>query len=139
MWELELILLMDVNGYKFALILTWRMVGDTRRTLWPGGNLDPVPGESVYSVVISLRGARLRTFLSELNGITTWTRDARNANLGVHTKEPVRIAAVIEFGELEVRAPIIAKALHALKSSGLLFHEWLASCLREIGSSRAEE
>ena len=33
-----------------------------------GGHLTPIPMESVYSGVISLRGVRLLIFLAELNG-----------------------------------------------------------------------
>jgi hypothetical protein len=50
-----------------------RMVAD--------GHLMDIPLESMYSGVISLRGLRIVTFLSKLNGLDLWATDINNAYL----------------------------------------------------------
>jgi hypothetical protein len=51
------------------------------------GHLTDIPLESVYSGVISLRGLRIVTFLSELNGLVLWASDIGNAYLEAFTME----------------------------------------------------
>ena len=92
-----------------------------------GGHLTPIPIESVYSGVISLRGVRLLIFLAELNGQRLWATDIGNAYLEAYTQESVYIVAGPEFGDLEGHILIIVKALYGLRSSGLRWNERLAS------------
>ncbi len=65
------------------------------------GHLTDVPTESINSGVVSLRGVRMVTFLSELNGIELWSTDIGNAYLEAYTAEKLFIVAGPEFGELE--------------------------------------
>ena len=53
------------------------------------GHLTDISLESVYSVVVSLRGLRIILFLAELNGLDTCATDIGNAYLEAHTKEKV--------------------------------------------------
>jgi hypothetical protein len=94
-----------------------------------------IPLESVYSSVISLRGLRIVTFLSELNGLVLWATDIGNAYLEAFTMEQNYIVAGPEFGQLEGHYLIIVKALYGLRTSGLRRHERFANCLCNEGFS----
>jgi hypothetical protein len=50
-------------------------------------HLMDIPLESVYSVVVSLLGLRIVTFLAELNGLDLWATDIGNAYLEAFTME----------------------------------------------------
>jgi hypothetical protein len=95
------------------------------------GHLTDVPTESINSGVVSLRGVRMVTFLSELNGIELWSTDIGNAYLEAYTAEKLFIVAGPEFGELEGHMLIISKALYGLRTSGLCLHKQFSQCLRE--------
>jgi hypothetical protein len=99
------------------------------------GHLTDIPLESVYSSVVSLRGLRIVTFLSELNGLVLWATDIGNAYLEAFTMEQNYIIAGPEFGQLEGHYLIIVKALYGLRTSGLRWHERFAHCLRNEGFS----
>jgi hypothetical protein len=75
-----------------------------------------IPLESMYSGVISLRGLRIVTFLSKLNGLDLWATDICNAYLDAFTMEQNYIIAGPEFGQLEGHYLIIVKALYGLKA-----------------------
>jgi hypothetical protein len=89
--------------------------------------------DSVYSSVVSLRGIRILTFLSELNNLELWATDIGNAYLETFTNEKVFIKAGPEFGDREGHYLIITKALYGLKSSGLRWHERFSDVLRDMG------
>jgi hypothetical protein len=94
-------------------------------------HLTDIPLESMYSGVVSLRGLRIVTFLSELNGLDLWATDIGNAYLEAFTMEQNYIVARPEFGQLEEgHYLIIVKALYGLRMSGLRWHERFADCLR---------
>ena len=97
------------------------------------GNLTAAPIDSAYSGVVSLRGLRIVTFLAELNGLQLWATDVGNAYLEAETKEKVYIIAGPEFGELEGHILLIFKALYGLRSSGKMWHQRCATCLRRMG------
>jgi hypothetical protein len=97
------------------------------------GHLTDIPLESVYSGVVSLRGLRIVTFLSELNGLVLWATDIGNAYLEAFTMEWNYIVAGPEFGQLEGHYLIIVKALYGLCTSGLRWHERFTDCLRNEG------
>jgi hypothetical protein len=97
------------------------------------GHLTDNPLESVYSGVISLRGLRIVTFLSELNGLDLWATDIGNAYLEAFTMEQNCNIAGPEFCQLEGHYLIIVKALYGLRTSGLRWHECFADCLCNEG------
>jgi hypothetical protein len=99
------------------------------------GHLTDIPLESMYSGVISLRGLRIITFLSELNGLDLWATDIGNAYLEAFTMEQNYIIAGPEFGQLEGHYLIIVKALYGLRTSALRWHECFANCLCNEGFS----
>ena len=110
------------KGYKkirVHIVFDVKHDGRHKARFVAGGHLTPIPVESVYSGVISLRGVCLLVFLSELNGMKTWVTDIGNAYLEAHTKESVYIIAGPEFAELEGHTLLIIKALYGLRSSGL--------------------
>lgn len=107
--------------------------GRHKARLVADGHLTDIPTESVYSGVVSLRGIRLLTFISELNGLDLWATDIGNAYLEAHTKEKVCILAGPEFGKREGHILVIQKALYGLRTSGLRWHERFADCLRTEG------
>jgi hypothetical protein len=83
----------------------------------------------------TLRGLRIITFLSELNGLDLWATDIGNSYLEAFTMERNYIVAGPEFGQLEGHYLIIVKALYGLGTSGLRWHERFANCLRNEGFS----
>jgi hypothetical protein len=103
-----------------------------------GGHLTPVPLESVYSDVVSLRSLRIVIFLAELNGLKLWGADIGNAYLEAKTKEKVYVVGGPEFAELEGHVLVINKALYGLRSSGLCWHECFADTLRDLGFSASK-
>ena len=124
------------DGYKkirVHLVYDVKHDGRHKARLVADGHLTDVPLESVYSGVVSLRGIRLFTFISELNGLDLWATDIGNAYLEANTKEKVCIVAGPEFGSREGHILVIHKALYGLRTSGLRWHERFASCLRDEG------
>jgi hypothetical protein len=99
------------------------------------GHLTDIPLESVYSIVVSLCGLRIVTFLSKLNGLDLWATDIGNGYLEAFTMEQNHIIAGPEFGQLEGHYLIIIKALYGLHVSGLRWHECFADCLCNEGFS----
>ena len=132
------------KGYtKITVHLVFDVKHDGRHKarLVAGGHLTPVPLESVYSSVVSLRGIRLLAFIAENNQMDLWATDIGNAYLESHTQEKVYIKAGPEFGDRAGHYLVIDKALYGLKTSGLRWHERLADVLRAEGYfiSRAEQ
>ena len=127
---------------KIKVHLVFAVKHDARHKsrMCANGNLTPVPLNSVYSGVVSLRGLRLCIFAAELNGMEAYATDIGNAYLEARTQEKVCIKAGPEFGEREGHLLIIYKALYGLRSSGKEFGDLLAACLRELGfkPSKAE-
>ena len=124
------------DGYKkirVHLVYDVKHDGRHKARLVADGHLTDIPLESVYSGVVSLRGIRLLTFISELNGLDLWATDIGNAYLEANTKEKVCILAGPEFGTREGHILVIHKALYGLRTSGLRWHERFASCLRDEG------
>ena len=124
------------SGYKKIrchMIYDVKHDGRHKARLVAGGHLTDPNTDSVYSSVVSLRGIRLVTFLSELNNLELWGTDVGNAYLEARTKERVYIVGGSEFGELEGHILVIHKALYGLRSSGLCWHQRFADVLRAIG------
>ena len=65
----------------------------------------------------------------ELNELKLWATDIGNAYLEAYTSEKVCFIAGGEFGELAGHLIIIIKALYGFKSSGLRWHDHLATVL----------
>lgn len=106
--------------------------GRHKARLVADGNRTAIPIDSVYSGVASLRGIRLVTFLSELNGLELWCTDIGNAYLEAKTKEKVHIITGSAFGALEGHTFVISKALYGLRSLGLCWHERFSDWLRGL-------
>jgi hypothetical protein len=126
------------TGYKKIrthLVYDCKHDGRHKARMVADGHLTDIPLESVYSGVVSLRGLRIVTFLSELNGLVLWATDIGNAYLEAFTMERNYIVAGPEFGQLEGHYLIIVKALYGLRTSGLRWHERFADCLRNEGFS----
>jgi hypothetical protein len=126
------------TGYKkIRTHLVYDCKHDGRHKVWmvADGHLTDIPLESVYSGVVSLRGLRIITFLSELNGLDLWATNIGNAYLEAFTMEWNYIIAGPEFGQLEGHYLIIVKALYGLRTSGLRWHECFADCLCNEGFS----
>ena len=107
--------------------------GRHKSRLVAGGHLTPVPDDSTYSGVISLRALRLIVFLSELNNLELWGADVSSAYLEAKTNEKVYFVAGDEFGDKRGHTMVINKALYGLRTSGLRWHEKFADILRDIG------
>jgi hypothetical protein len=87
-------------GHKFITVhIVYAVKHDSRHKarIVAGGHLTGAPTESTYSGVISLRGMRLLTFISELNGLNLWATDIGNAYLEAITDEKLDIKAGPEF------------------------------------------
>jgi hypothetical protein len=126
------------TGYKKIrthLVYDCKHDGRHKARMVADGHLTDIPLESVYSGVVSLRGLRIVTFLSELNGLDLWATDISNAYLEAFTMERNYIVAGPEFGQLEGHYLIIVKALYGLRTSGLRWHERFTDCLCNEGFS----
>ena len=123
----------EYKKIKVHLVYAVKHDGRHKARLVADGHLTATPVESVYSSVVSLRGVRILTFLSELNGLDLWATDIGNAYLESYTKEKVYIKAGPEFGDREGHFLVISKALYGLKSSGLRWHKRFADVLRDMG------
>jgi hypothetical protein len=126
------------TGYKKIhthLVYDCKHDGRHKAQMVANSHLTDIPLESVYSGVVSLRGLRIVTFLSELNGLDLWATDIGNAYLEAFTMEWNYIVAGPEFGQLEGHYLIIVKALYGLRTSGLCWHECFADCLHNEGFS----
>ena len=124
------------EGYKkisVHLVYDVKHDGRHKARLVADGHKTDIPLTSVYSGVVSLRGLRMVVFLAELNNLKLWATDIGNAYLEAKTQEKVYIIAGPEFGEREGHTLIINKALYGLRSSGLRWHEKLASILSKMG------
>ena len=131
------------DGYKkirVHLVFDIKHDGRHKARLVADGHLTDVPLESVYSGVVSLRGLRVLIFLAELNDMEVWSTDIGNAYLESFTREKVYIIAGPEFGNREGHILIIRKALYGLRTSGKMWNERFAECLKEMGfvQSKAE-
>jgi hypothetical protein len=123
-------------GYRLLgvhMVFDIKHDGRHKTRLVANGHRTPVPLESVYSGVVTIRGVRLVVFIAELNGLETWSTDIGNAYLEAMTKELLYIIAGPEFGPLEGHTMIVYKALYGLRTSGVRWHERFADCLREMG------
>jgi Reverse transcriptase (RNA-dependent DNA polymerase) len=107
--------------------------GRHRSRLVAGGHLTPVPDDSTYSGVISLRALRFIVFLAELNSLKLWGADVSSAYLEAVTKEKVFFIAGDEFGDKAGNTMVINKALYGLRTSGLRWHEKFSDILRDLG------
>jgi hypothetical protein len=126
------------TGYKkIRTHLVYDCKHDGRHKVWMVADchLTDIPLESMYSGVVSLRGLRIITFLSELNGLDLWATNIGNAYLEAFTMEQNYIIAGPEFGQLEGHYLIIVKAIYGLRTSGLPWHERFTDCLRNEGFS----
>jgi hypothetical protein len=126
------------TGYKKIrthLVYDCKHDGRHKARMVANGHLTDIPLESVYSGVVSLRGLRIVTFLSKLNGLVLWATDIGNAYLEAFTMEWNYIVAGPDFGQLEGHYLIIVKALYGLRTSELHWHERFADCLRNEGFS----
>ncbi len=124
------------HGYKkirVHLVFDVKHDGRHRARLVADGHLTDVPAESVYSGVVSLRGLRMLTFLAELNKLELWSTDIGSAYLEAFTQEKLFVIAGPEFGELQGHVLIIHRALYGLRTSGVRWHERLATCLQKEG------
>jgi hypothetical protein len=103
-----------------------RLVADGHRT--------PIPKESVYSGVVSLRGFRLVVFLAELNNLKLWATDVSNAYLEASTHEKLYVEGGPELGDHRIgHILVIRKALYGLRTSGARWHDRLSDVLRDMG------
>jgi Reverse transcriptase (RNA-dependent DNA polymerase) len=131
------------SGYKkipLRMIYDIKHDGRHKARLVAGGHLTPIPIDSIYSGVVSLRGLRIVIFLAEHNKLVLWGADVTCAYLEAGTKELVYFIAGREFGPLAGHTMIVLKALYGLRSSGLRWHEHFADILRSLGflPSKAE-
>jgi Reverse transcriptase (RNA-dependent DNA polymerase) len=124
------------SGYKkigVYFIFDVKNDGRHKARLVADGHRTQIPIDSVYSGVVSLRGFRLVLFLAELNHLKIWATDIGNAYLEAYTSEKVHVIAGPEFKDREGHILIISKALYGLRSSGTIWHDRFADCVRELG------
>ena len=121
------------NPLKVHYVFDVKHDGRHKARLVAGGHLTPIPIESVYSGVVSLRGFRIVLALGELNGMDVWSTDIGNAYLCANTEELLFVVAGPEFGELEGHILLVIKALYGLRTSGKRWNERFADCLRQEG------
>jgi Reverse transcriptase (RNA-dependent DNA polymerase) len=101
-------------GYKKIrchMVYDFKHDGRHKSRLVAGGHITDPNTESIYSSVVSLRGIRLVTFLSQLNKLELRGTDIGNAYLEATSKEQLYIVSGSEFGELEGHTLVIHKAI----------------------------
>jgi hypothetical protein len=101
------------------MVYTVKHDGRHRAHLVAGGHLTPIPLDSVYSGVVSLRGLRLVIFLAERNGLQFWNADVGSAYLEAKTQEKAYIIAGPEFGALHYMVYVVLdnNGMHVLRIS----------------------
>jgi Reverse transcriptase (RNA-dependent DNA polymerase) len=82
---------------------------------------------------VSLCGFRLVIFLAELNHLQIWATDISNAYLDAYTSEKLYVIAIPEVKDRDGHIVIIRKAFYDLRSSGAIWHDRVADCVRELG------
>ena len=123
------------RGYQLIQVHTIFDVNVDRRhevSLVTDRHLTATPSKSVYSGVVSLRDFRMCLFIGELDGMTLWATDIRNAYLKAITSEKICIRAGPEFGDLKGHWLNIYKALHGLQLKGKAFKKILYRCLLDL-------
>ena len=98
------------------------MDGRHKARILAGGHLIPVPLDSVYSGVVTLRGIRL----TKLKNLNLWVTDVGNAYLEATKSEEVFMNTGDEFGKLSENFLIMHKALYQLCSSGKRWYKRLS-------------
>ena len=125
------------DGYKqikVHLVFDVKHDGRHKARMVADGHLTDIPLESVYSGVVSIRGIRIVSFLSELNDLDLWQTDIGNAYLEARSSERNCILAGPEFGPArQGKFLIIVKALYGLRTSGKMWHIRFAECLKAEG------
>ena len=124
------------EGYrKIGVHFVYDCKQDGRRKarLVADGHKTPVPLESVYSGVVSLRGLRIVLFLAELNNLDLWGTDIGNAYLEAKTREKLYIIAGPEFGDRAGHTLIVQRALYGLRLSGKMWGERSSDVFRAMG------
>ena len=120
------------QGYKqikVHLVFDVKHNGRHKARLVADGHLTDVPLESVYSEVVSIRGIRIMSFLSDLNDLELWQTDIGNAYLEAETSKKNCILTGPEFGEeRQGMYLIIHKVLYGLRTSGKQWHIRFAEC-----------
>jgi hypothetical protein len=123
----------DYKRIRVHMVYDVKHDGRHKARLVADGNLTQVPVEAVYSGVVSLRGLRMVTFLSQLNDLELWGADVGNAYLESKTKEKIFIVAGPEFGQRQGHVLSIHKSLYGLRTSGKRWHERFADTLQDLG------
>jgi hypothetical protein len=107
------------------------------KTFTENGKDSPTPAGykkiQTYLVFDTKHVVSVHGFLSELNGLQTWSTNIGNAYLEAKTLELVYIIAGSEFGELEGHTLVIFNTLYGLHNSGLWWYEQFANCLCAMG------
>ena len=107
------------RGSKYIrLIMQWDVKHDGRHKmrLCVDGSRTPVPLESVYQGMVSLRGVRMVMFLAELNGMECWSTDVTAAYLESVNLEKHHTIGGPEFGDLEGHVLVIYCLLYTSPS-----------------------
>jgi Reverse transcriptase (RNA-dependent DNA polymerase) len=107
--------------------------GRLKARLVADGYLTDINLDFAYSGIVSLQGFWLVSFLAKLKELQLWATDIGNAYLEAYTSEKVYIIAGPKFGDREGHILVISKALYGLRSSGAIWHDRFADCIRELG------
>ena len=121
------------NKMRGHLVFDVKHDGKAKARYVADGHRTPIPLDSVYSGVVSLRGVRLISFLAELNQLELWGADVGNAYLESVSSERNYIIAGPEFGDREGCVMIVYKALYGQRASGVCWHSRFAAVLKEEG------
>ena len=101
------------------------------------GNMLDLPCGATYTGVATLRSVHLVTFLSELNNLSLFAIDLKNAYITAQPIEKVYFVAGPEFQHgsqnLEGCVLQVMRALYGLRSSSRAFGDYIKSVLRKTG------
>ncbi len=120
-------------GYKqirVHLVFDVKHDGRLKARCVADGHLTDIPLESVYSGVVTMRGARMVAYLADHFQLELYQTDIGNAYLEAKTSEKLYIIAGDEFGkERKGCVLVIHKALYGLRTSGKQWHIRFSECL----------
>ena len=90
------------------------------------------PASLTYVLVVSRESVRIALTYAALNDLEVNTSDVENTFLTTPTEECLYTTLGPEFGEDQGKYATIVKALYGMKSSGAVFRNHLADCMRHL-------
>ena len=97
------------------------------------GHKPEAPSAVTYSTVVARGSVRIMLLVAALNELDVQGADIQNAYLTTPNKEKHWMRTGPEFGKMEGKTFVVAKALYGLKSAGASFRSYLSKKVHAMG------